>query len=599
MSWDGSTAATARPSDLSSVVWSPCDRFIAITCDNTRTVDVLDAVTLQRLQTLESPQDVSTEYRVLIFSPDSRILTCFSGVCLLGCELFVVSWDLQTGGMASIIRWPAPDRNAAATPSATYSANGKIVGVSHSTEARSSKHSDIFICDVTSGVLMYSHSLDNTLLLSDHIWSHGESLQFATADETSVTIWEVQFTLGAVPTEVETFPAPGDFSSESLGFRVLPDPSRLVFAYLDRRRIQVWDVRNSRHLLDCADTSFNSAGSFSSNGRFFACPTTGSTYLWKESPAGYTLLGIVASTGDPLLAGNGESIVIHSGCTIQLWRTRSFTTIPSSILAKGPQYPEGFILEFCPDERLAVVAKKGNNTVAVLNLKSGVLQLTIDASMGVYGLGVIKNTVAIIGDEKAIAWDLPAGDCVSNARVGLECSSWTINLRVRDSLPNPVTGALISPDSRHIAFVMYELHGNFCHTVLHIYNATTGEHLWRRHVWGNTIRFSLDGRDVWCADGIGRMWVWRVGDEQGALKRLMDEVDMEHPPEGNPWGSFCGYRVTNDWWILGPDGKRLLMLPPPWQSYIVRRVWKGRFLALFHGELAEPIILELEVNSNL
>ena len=593
MLWDGSTAATARPSSLESVVLSPCDRFIAIIWIGAKPVDVLDSVTLQRLQTLEFPQDISAQGRVLIFSPDSRILTCSSGCNIQGYELFVVSWDLQTGGVASIIRWPAPGRSEARTCSVTYSANGKIVGVSHSIDGHRSKHSDIFICDVTSGVLMHSHSLNGTSLLSNYIWIHGESLRFATADATTITIWEVQFALGATPTEVETLPAPGGLC---ITFQLLPDPSRLVFAYLDQGRILVWDARYSRYLLECADVMFCPTMSFSHNGRFFACSTIKSeTYLWKESPVGYTLLGIVTSTGHPLLAGNGESIVIHSGCTIQLWRTRSFTTIPSSILAKGPQYPEGFILEFCPDERLAVVAKKGNNTVAVLNLKSGVLQLTIDASMGVYGLGVIKNTVAIIGDEKAIAWDLPAGDCVSNARVGLECSSWTINLRVRDSLPNPVTGALISPDSRHIAFVMYELHGNFCHTVLHIYNATTGEHLWRRHVWGNTIRFSLDGRDVWCADGIGRMWVWRVGDEQGALKRLMDEVDMEHPPEGNPWGSSCGYRVTNDWWILGPDGKRLLMLPPPWQSYAVQRVWKGRFLALFHGELSEPIILELEV----
>ena len=244
-----------------------------------------------------------------------------------------------------------------------------------------------------------------------------------------------------------------------------------------------------------------------------------------------------------------------------------------------------------------MVTRKHDNTVTVLNLKSGVPQLTIDASMDVYGLGVIRNTAVVVGYPKVIAWDLPAEYCVSHARVGLECSSWTINLG--DSQPNDVAGASISHDSRYIALVMYELHARFVHAVLHIYNASTGEHLWRRYIWGEAIRFSLDGRDVWCADGIGRMGVWRVGDKQEVLKRLMDEVDMEHPPEGNPWGSFCGYRVTNDWWILGPDGKRLLMLPPPWQSYIVRRVWKGRFLALFHGELAEPIILELEVNSNL
>ena len=43
----------------------------------------------------------------------------------------------------------------------------------------------------------------------------------------------------------------------------------------------------------------------------------------------------------------------------------------------------------------------------------------------------------------------------------------------------------------------------------------------------------------------------------------------------------------------------LLQLPPPWQSCAVLRVWKGQFLALLHGRLSEPVILELDVNRNL
>ena len=70
-------------------------------------------------------------------------------------------------------------------------------------------------------------------------------------------------------------------------------------------------------------------------------------------------------------------------------------------------------------------------------------------------------------------------------------------------------------------------------------------------------------------------------------------VDIEHSPEGYPWASSRGYRVTDDW-ILGPDGKPLLMLPPIWQSPLeADRVWKGKFLALLHRELPGPVILEL------
>ena len=598
MSWDGSTAAAARPSRLESVIWSPCDRFIAITCYGAGPVDVLDSVTLQRLQTLEFPQAISMRGRVLIFSPDSRILTCSGGRNGQGDGLFVVSWDLQTGGVASVIRWRAPGRSKTGTPSVTYSVNGKTVGVFYSIDDRSSKYSAFFICDVVSGVLMHSHPLDNTVLPKDHIWIYGESLRFATAGATTITIWEVQFTSGATPTEVETLPAPDGFSGGFHRFRVLPDPSRLVFAYLDSdRRILVWDTRNSRYLLECGDAEFCLWMSFSSNGRFFACSTTGSgTYVWKESPDGYILHRILASGGLPLPAGNGESVVTRSDCAIQLWRTRSFATTHSSILAEGPRYLNGFTVEFSPGERLAVVAKM-DNTVTVLNLKSGVPQLTIDASMRVYGLGVNGNTAVIIGYPKVIAWDLPAGDCVSHARVGLECSSWTINLG--DSRSNAVAGASISPDFRYIALIMWEAHPDTVRTVLHIYNASTGEHLGKKPIWVETHRFSPGGRDVWCIDHIGQVEVWRVGDGQEVLECLVSRIDMEDQQEGNPWGSSRGYRVTNDWWILGPDGKRLLMLPPPWQSYAGRRVWKGLFLALLHDGLSEPVTLEFEVNRDL
>ena len=592
MLWDGTTAAATRPFSLESVALSPCDRFIAITWYNSRLVDVLDPVTLQRLQTLEIPQDVSTQSRVLVFSPDSRILTCTSGSCLRD-DLFVVSWDLQTGGVSSVIRWPAPGWDMYDLPSVTYSANGKMVGVSHFIRHSSYKHSDIFICDVASGMLMHSYSLDNTVPLSNHIWIHGESLRFATADATTITVWEVQFTSGATPTEVETAPAPDGFSGESIVLQFLPDPSRLVFAYLDQERVLVWDVRNSIYLLEFAVAKSFPWTTFSSNGRFFACQVVGSTYLWKECPAGYTLLGIVTSSGLPLLAGNGESFVTYSGCTIQSWRTRKFTTTPSSILTQASRYPKYHILEFSPDERLAVVAK-ADNTVTVLNLKSGVPQLTVDPSMDVYGVGVVGNAAVVIGSTKIVSWNLPAEDFVPNARVGVEGSSRTITLG--DLRHDGVVSASISPDSRYIALAVWGTPPDAGHIALHIYNASTGEHLGGEVVVTVTLRFSPDGRDVWCANGIGQVEVWRVGDGQEVLKRLMDEVDMEHPPEGNPWGSSCGYRLTKDWWILGPDGKRLLMLPPPWQSYAADRVWKGQFLALLHRGLPEPVILELEVN---
>ena len=583
---DTDTAVTTRPFRIERAAWSPCHRFIAITWDYTTTIDVLDSVTLQRLQILEPQQGVYTHSRGLVFSPDSRILTS-SGYRHE--ELYVESWDLQTGGVASTIRWQEPWTCLSGDPSIIYSANGKMVGVFY---YHGDTKTNIFICDVVSGVCMYSHSLGGDIPIRNDIWTHGESLRFATANATTITIWEVGFTSGVAPMEVETLPNPDGFNgSTRTGARFLPAPCRLALALEDK--VLVWDVQNSKCLLRCTDTGFRPRMSFSADGRLFACSTTGSDiYLWKESPTGYILHEILASSTaspSPLLSRNGDSIVAFGGPTIRLWRTKGFTAPPSSISTRAPQHTGNFILGFSPDGMLAAVAVQKDNTVTVLDLKSGVRQLTIDVGVEIYGLGVVGNTAVAIGDREVTTWNLPAGDCNPDARVGPEDSSWTISLG--DLQGDHTVGASISPDSRHIALATTDSMGL---GYLRMYSASTGEYLGYSSTWGHTPWFAPDGCNLWCAHDSGNAQVWRVGGGGGVLETLKLTVDIEHPPEGYPWGSPRGYRVTNDWWILGPNGKRLLMLPPPWQSDVGRRVWNGQFLVLLHGGLSEPVFLGLE-----
>ena len=591
MLWGAGTAATTRPDTLTSVVWSPCDRFIAITWRGGNTVDVLDPATLQRLQILEFPQDMPKGHGRLIFSPDSRILTYLSYNRRHGSfiELCIVSWDLQTGVVASFVQ----QQTTMMYPkihSVTYSADGKMIGALFLLGPGYSNVSSIFIYDVTSGALVHSHPAGSADQLA-HIWTHGEFLRFAILYATTITIWEVGFTSGATPTKVETLPSPVDFNE------VLPTASQIHSA-LSRLssvfsgRILVWDIRNSRKLLDCADDRFDSRMSFSFDGHLFACSTTGSNiYLWKESPAGYILRGIlVPGIGDPtpLLSRNGESIVTFgSSQVIQSSRTEGFTIPPPGTLTPKYDHIKQFIVEFSSDGMSAVVAIRWENAVTILNFKSGVSQLTLDAGVQIHGLGLNENTVVVIGLREVIAWNLPTEDQVPGACVGTESSSWTINLSRPPRFPP--TCASISPDFRHIA--LSDESG------LYVYGASTGEILWKESSGGHTHRFSPDGYDVWYADDEGNAEVWRV---RGGRDELEPLVDIEDPPEGYPWASSCGHRVTDDWWILGTDGKRLLMLPPPWRSYDpMVRVWKGQCLALLHNRLPEPVILELEVNRGL
>ena len=115
---------------------------------------------------------------------------------------------------------------------------------------------------------------------------------------------------------------------------------------------------------------------------------------------------------------------------------------------------------------------------------------------------------------------------------------------------------------------------------------------------GNILWFSPDGLNIWCAslnDVKAEVWGASLQNPEGWETELgrVETLSTEDLPDGCSWVSSCGYRVTDDWWILGPDGKRLLMLPPPWRSEPRGRVWKGHFLVLMLHEAHELVILEL------
>ena len=591
VSWDTNTAATTRPYDIERAVWSPCNRFIAITWEDA-TIEVLDPVTLRRLQTLEFPPglDSDTDIRALVFSPDSRILTCFQNG-FLGQKLLVVSWDLQTGGVTSVInpRWRRIFEDIDGTPSITYSENGKMVAV----RVWYLNDNHIFIFDVASGAYIRSHSPTNVIAHTNGIWAHGESFRFTTVHRTAITIWEVGFTRDSTPTRVKTFfPFPGRHFRSRLEVETqeeaqfLPSESRLALVSEDK--VAVWDTHNSKCLLYCADTRFYPRMSFSSDGRFFACSTTGTdVYVWKESPTGYILHQILTSNttrSRPLLSTHGESIIVLGGSAIRLWHTKVLTTPPSSGSTRTPQLARNFVADFSPDGMLVALARLGGGVVTILDLKSGFPQLTISAKMNVYGLRVIGDTITVVGAGKVVTWDLPVGGQVPNAKVTLKDSTRTINL---SDPPKKVVSAAISPLSSPIALVEYAELGLYN---VYFYNGSTGEELTDTTVSFNDLWFAPGGRDLWLGDADTLResdgWKWQVDGER---------VNDEDPPEGYPWASSHGYRITEDWWILGPGGKRLLVLPPSWQSHkAALRAWKGNFVVLLQGGLPEPVILDLD-----
>lgn len=578
--------ATTCSSTIKLAIWSPCNKFIAITQDGTSAIHILDSMTLQQLQILRPPQGTYTQHGVLIFSPDSQMLT-YSGPNHLDQELFVISWDLQTGGIAGINKWQVSVQDIIVAPSITYSTDGKMVGVFCQPLDGAAR---IFICTVASGIYTTSHSVDTGVQLPGNIWTSGGSLRFATADRITITIWEIGFAPGAAPVKVKTLPAPSSLiDCKRTGVQLLPSLYWLAIAYSDK--VLVWDAWNSRCLLQHTDTGFGSKMSFSPNGHFFACKTSRSeVYLWRQSSNGYILYkvffsGSVYST--PVFSQNGGSIAMFGGHTIQLWRTKSFTSPSSSSLTRVPQGTGNFVLDFSPDGMLAAVAMQKDDLVTVIGLKSGAPQLTIDVGMEVYGLRVIRDSIVIMGDCKVVAWNLPAGNCVPDSRVGPKDSSWTINLSSQQDCSG-VIHVSVSPDCDHNVFITEDPTNSQC-----VSHTSTGE-LLSDHLLVKTEAmswFTKGGQNIWHTKDQYSADTCRV-DGPDTLGSQVHIAGFEHPLAKYPQRS-CGYQVTDDWWVCDLDGKRLLMLPPPWASDLVHCMWKGQYLVLLHCGLSEPVILDL------
>ena len=598
--WESNLAAQAH-SGGGVAVWSPCNKLIGI---HTQRVDILDATTLQRLQSFGCSR---SDKGALAFSPDSRTLTSFvlekhhSHV-----EGTVVSWDLQTGGVVSQIsqRGPVGCREAKGA-SIVCSMNGRMVA----TLSQYESFTAISIYDIVSGVHVHdvhhnTHTiLDPRALHVFKIWTHGESLRFATPEPKGITIWEVGFAPGGTPMEVETVPIPDDAAQMIIleqredYFVIMtefhPASCRLAFTRGGAERtLVVWDALASRYLLHHPCTDPYPTMTFSSDGCSFACTTNFSEVsLWEESPTGYTLLekfAPAARYSRPSLSTRGESIVIIGTGNIQLWRTKRFTTPSSGHLVQPPKSTSNrFILEFSPDRSFAVTAQEWEQVVTVLDLKSGVPRLTINTSIDVYGFRPIGNTIVVVGDKKAITWNHPGEDSHADTRMSIKDSTQTINF---GSEYDSTISASISPDNRYIALIRYKP-ASFH---LEVYCTFTGQHLHSRVEAESRLWFAPRGHKIWCSNSNeGTVQVFTI--TQNTLDHARTFIGNEDESWERPWKSLCGYKVAEDGWILGTGGKRLLMLPPLWRSeWKVNRVWNEKFLALLHGGLPEVVILELE-----
>lgn len=569
--WDPRIADARVPDEICAVAWSPCNRFIAVACEESSEVLVLDPITLEQLYKIFSSEEGIT-WRNIIFSPDSHLLSGYSYL-----DNCIISWDLQTGGQISIIE----TEGSGLCDSMTYSECGTMLGGLFD-------GINIITYNVLSGACISSNSAQQSVI--ETIWTHGEYIHFATVEPGSIIIWEVSFTSSGTPMRISSLSAPNDLPKDLM---LLPTLS--WFAFINQDRIMVYDAQHDKVLLNSEEVEDPGNMSFSTDGNLFICGTKGPEFfVWKLFPDGYSLYQKVVSSGFfsiPLISPNGESIVSFGGVVLQLWYTASFSAgLPNiSTEISHDMRADRFLLEFSPNESFVAIAEQLGKTITVLNLKFSNTQLNINADTEICGMKIIGNKIIIVGDGKILAWDLPMGGNVSNAGKSVQN---TLQTSFRHSAPIQQLYASISSDLKYIATGSDKSGEDLC-----IYDLHTGERLVATMSEKWLSGFTSSGNEVWCATMSGQVDKWTIMQKDGSntikLKQLWNN---KKPKSGFPWHSPCDYQVTNDGWVLGPGGNQLFWLPSHWRpEKKLQKCWSRKFLAVWNKDSVKPVVLKLEV----
>ena len=587
-SWDPVVAIVYDEISGYEAVWSPCNRFIAVT--KSRAVEIRDAMTLNLTSNFEPPSDAWA----LSFSPDSRSLTQFNRETM-------VTWDLQTG-VSVIVTFPKRLYLTGWDFSSAYSMDGKML-VAQYTDGDSKKR--VIASHDFSTTHTHIYPVSEGHMVSP-IWTHGEFLRFATVKSGRITIWKVGFTFTHPPEMVESLPTPDELIKReaSARYRFLPTISRLAIVFGDT--LLVWDARDSKRLLNISG-SYPHRTSFSSDGRLFACAFyDNQTCIWKESPAGYIPYRKLKSDVllQPLLSPNGELIILLSKSIIRLLHTKN------SFLSSHPTLDmtqHRFILNVSSNDTLAAFVRHPENIVTILDLQFGNPQLQIDTGTSVKCLGVAGDTLVVADHKEMVTWKLAMGKTRANTYE---------SIRITRFDGSPDNSNWFRPDS--VSSDLSRIITVHCET-LDIYDVSTGKRLicaqsvpgalkppstrarfkatdinGRPGLW--KAWFTPDGREIWGFSSEysnSAVYRWEVieGSESDTIK-LRPLTTTPRPPGLISWKSSRGYGVTYDGWVLSPTQKRLLWLPHHWRSVEQYRTWGGRFLGLFHPDLPEVVILE-------
>ncbi|KAF9786470.1 hypothetical protein BJ322DRAFT_1210848 [Thelephora terrestris] len=558
-------ASKSHSDHICGMTWSPSNKLIAVAWSSSQKTAILDATTLKQLNTFESCRH-GFRHPWLGFSQEGHFLAEFD-------RKNIMSWDLQTGGEVSSFNTGLYLTSNFEFSSA-YSMDGKMLAVVFWNWNGLFPTVIISIYNILSQERVCSHTLQGSVV---SVWSQGVCFRVAARGLGFLTVWEVGFSPFPSPVEVGKYPIPYEIES-AREILFLPTVTRLAFTLVGK--VLIWDIQGSRALLDLMGEEMEMI-SFSPNGNFFACVCGQELHVWKDSPTGYVLhQNVLWDIRRYLFSPDGESIIISDDKSLHLLSTRDPIPSPSDAQTQSIDWSP-FILEFSPDERSAAIARKKENTVTILELKSGNPQLIVNAGIEIYGLRVTRAAIIIVGEGVIITWNLPVGDCATTAYAYPKDSVQTIMF----NYSGYYSSALISPDLKHIAILS--------HFTLSIYDTSTGKHLTSiEQGFGLRPYFSPDGHELWCVDG-NSMSGWKIIGDGGSSVFQLEPLEPTVSPSGVfSWQSSQGYEITPDGWVLDSTHKQLLWLPHHWRSHEKHIIWGGQFLGLLHGALKQAVILE-------
>ena len=577
ISWDP-VIATVHNKAVIKAVLSPCDRFIAASCNS---VEILDATTLKSLPRLDRSRGILAEGSGLSFSPNSRLITF--------CDWKkIISWDLQTGGRVAEFQMPW----GAGYLSSTYSMDEKILVVA----TRNANNTSLTLLSYDlSKTHEHPHRVSEGYAMAP-IWTHGECVRFAAVRKGFITVSEVGFTSSCPPIDIKSSPAPDGITSRQAHHHLfLPTRSRLAFILYGQ--ILVWDTQESRFILESNDWSYTEVV-FSPDGRFLMGSSDDEVVrVWKESPAGYELhQKLEMPVGrDPLLllSPKEKSIIMTGKRSIQLRSTTDPILPLSDSLTRRTDWTN-FIVAFSSDQSLAGIARRGEGAVTVVDLKSCDTRLVIDTGVRVNSLGLDAVTLVVVGSEKAVVWIIPAKDQAPDAQ-----AIQTIDLGYSPAGPSTYTDVRtsVSHDLNRIAVAKFIYQGP---RELKIYDVTTGECLVGTDLENSKvpaiISFAPDEDLIWFVDPPDIVEEWVIFSRRGL-------IDLHRRP-GAPlvrhrgrlaWEKSPDHHARGGWILDSATRRRILWLPHHWRSNNQRhRTWSGRFLGLLHEGLLEAVILEFE-----